>query len=156
MIAALLFVAGSVLIFIGLAGLRDSWLRGEFHRARKSGEVKVPQISVPKFPPFQGNDTAPKPEVPIDTLTARFSDPHAPNCQACNRRMRLERDATVLTATEAICRRQYECEECQTVATVVVRGRVYSYTVEIKDSNSRKLSSLSRPESRRSEPEQQK
>lgn len=135
MIAALLFVAGLVLIFIGLAGLRDSWLRGEFHRARKSGEFKVPQISVPKIPPFHGNDTPPKPEVPVNqksSLTARFSDPHAPNCQACNRRMRLKKDANVLTATEAIYRRQYECEECQMVATVVVRGRVYSYIAEMK------------------------
>ena len=135
MIAALLFVAGLVLIFIGFAGLRDSWLRGEFHRARKSGEFKVPQISVPKNPSFDGNVSPPKPEVPVNQmscLTARFSDPHAPNCQACNRRMRLKRDANVLTATEAIHRRQYECEECQMVATAGVRGRVYSYIAEIK------------------------
>ena len=159
MIAALLFIAGLALIFVSLAGLRGLRLREGHDRAnRVAGDAKVPLVLVPRAPPFRVKDATPKSELPTEqqaSLRARSCDPHAPICQACNCRMWLESDDMVITATEAISQRQYECEECQTVATVVVRGRVYSYTVEVKQRTSRKKS-FERFDTGRSQPEEQK
>lgn len=150
MIAVLLFAAGLVLIFVGLAGLRGALFRG--------GEVKMPSVLAPRLPPPCNIDATPKPELPTEQkklFGARSCDPHAPTCQACNRPMWLERDNTVITATEAISQREYECKECQAIAAVVVRGRVYSYTVEIRQRDSQKRS-FKRFDSGRSQPEEQK